>query len=97
MERETGIGPATNSLEDCGSIENKDNLRPWRSILTIKNAAISRLLFFIPLNGVNGVTRVNRKPPAVFCSVNAEECLEHRRKKAGGFGETRWRHRILNT
>jgi len=23
MERETGIEPATNSLEDCSSIENK--------------------------------------------------------------------------
>jgi hypothetical protein len=35
MERETGIEPAPNSLEDCRSIENKQLLRPWRRILTI--------------------------------------------------------------
>jgi len=35
MERETGIEPATNSLEDCHSIENKRHLRPQRCVLTI--------------------------------------------------------------
>jgi hypothetical protein len=35
MERETGIEPATNSLEGCGPIENKEQLRSWRRILTI--------------------------------------------------------------
>jgi hypothetical protein len=35
MERETGIGPATNSLEGCQSIEDKQLLRLLRRILTI--------------------------------------------------------------
>jgi hypothetical protein len=35
MERETGIEPATNSLEECVSIANKRLQRSWRAILTI--------------------------------------------------------------
>ena len=35
MERETGIEPATNSLEDCESIANKSLRRSWRAILAI--------------------------------------------------------------
>jgi hypothetical protein len=42
MERETGIEPATNSLEGCQSIENKQLLRPWRRILTIIFQQVSR-------------------------------------------------------
>ena len=34
MERETGIEPATNSLEECVSIANKRLQRSWRAILT---------------------------------------------------------------
>jgi hypothetical protein len=42
VERETGIEPAPNSLEDCQSIENKQLLRPWRRILTIILQRVSR-------------------------------------------------------
>jgi hypothetical protein len=37
MERETGIEPATNSLEGWTSFENKEQMRPWRCILTTAN------------------------------------------------------------
>jgi hypothetical protein len=30
MERETGIEPATNSLEDYECFENKEHMRQWR-------------------------------------------------------------------
>jgi hypothetical protein len=43
MERETGIEPATNSLEGCGSVENKEQLRSWRRILTIIFHRVPRL------------------------------------------------------
>jgi hypothetical protein len=36
MERETRIELATNSLEDCVAIENKEQMRPWRGILTTR-------------------------------------------------------------
>jgi hypothetical protein len=48
MERETGIEPATNSLEGCESIENKEQLRSWRKILTIIFHRVPRLT---PRNG----------------------------------------------
>jgi len=35
MERETGIEPATSSLGMLISIENKELMRPWTTILTI--------------------------------------------------------------
>ena len=37
MERETGLEPATSSLGSCTSFENKEQMRPWRCILTTAN------------------------------------------------------------
>ncbi len=36
MERETGIEPATSSLGNWRTFVNKEQIRPWRSILTIE-------------------------------------------------------------
>ena len=36
MERETGIGPATNSLEVWPTIDNKELMRSWRSSRPLK-------------------------------------------------------------
>jgi hypothetical protein len=87
---ETRIELATNSLEDCGSIENKDNLRPWRSIPTIKNAAIPPLLFPSLLNAVSAVTKVICASKLSFRSLYAKVSPTPA-ARAGGFGYNRWR------
>jgi hypothetical protein len=86
MERETRIELATNSLEDCGSIENKEQLRPWRCILTIQNPEISRLLFPALLNEVNAVTRNVCEIPSFFRLLNVEGCLDSRSTTLRGLG-----------
>jgi hypothetical protein len=56
MERETGIEPATNSLDDCQSIENKQLLRLWRRILAIVFQQVSRPPPKMPSKSVTLVT-----------------------------------------
>src|SRR5215472_5706372 len=55
MERETGIEPATSSLGRCAAIENKEQLRPWRCILTTASHLESGSYANTGENGVNGV------------------------------------------
>jgi hypothetical protein len=55
LERETRIELATNSLEDCGSVENKQHVRPRRCILNISTHRQFTLYLIYHPNGVNGV------------------------------------------
>lgn len=51
-ERETGFGPATSTLANWLSIENKEQPRPWCSFRTTKTLGFSPLRFETRLNAV---------------------------------------------
>jgi hypothetical protein len=56
MERETGIEPATSSLGIQLAFVNKEQMRPWRLILTIEVNGVSATCAKTGLNAVIAVT-----------------------------------------
>ena len=56
MERETGIEPATSSLGIQLAFANKEQMRPWRLILTIEVNGVSATYTESVLNAVFAVS-----------------------------------------
>jgi hypothetical protein len=56
MERETGIEPATSSLGIQLAFVNKEQMRPWRLILTIEVNGVSATYGKSVLNAVIAVS-----------------------------------------
>ena len=56
MERETGIEPATSSLGIQRTFVNKEQMRPWRLILTIEVHGDSAIYGESVLNAVIAVS-----------------------------------------
>jgi hypothetical protein len=56
MERETGIEPATSSLGSQLAFVNKEQMRPWRLILTIEVNGVSATYGKSTLNAVIAVS-----------------------------------------
>jgi len=57
MERETGIEPATSSLGIQLAFVNKEQMRPWRLILTTEVNGVSATYTKSVLNAVIAVSR----------------------------------------
>ena len=55
LEREMGLEPPTSSLGSRASFENKEQMRPWRCILTTASHPESSSYPKTAENGVNGV------------------------------------------
>src|SRR5215469_7110403 len=65
MEREMGLEPTTSSLGSRASFENKEQMRPWRCILTTASHRESSTYPKTAENGVNGVNSGLRVRPTL--------------------------------